>query len=270
MNPATSATVGPLRMRLLLLAASGLLPLVIVLGWGVEHLYAEQRNAAQRSALEISRAMATAVEAELRSVTALLEQMGTSDELERADLRAFHLSSRRNAQQLGWRQVVLADAEGHILFRSNQPFDFFDARVIDSKSLAQVIRTRKPLVSGVVTAPSDKTETFAVRVPVLRGENVVYVLTAVLSPEGVPKVLLRQNIPQGSVASVFDQAGHRMARSRPPHTIPPNASLMKLLAEGGSQGAGITTTAEGDDVYTGYTRLADPPWIVSVGASMAE
>src|SRR5438067_654203 len=150
MSPTPSAHAGPLRMRLLLLAASGLLPLVIVLAWGVDHLAQERRSTAERSSLELSRALATAIEGELRSVGSLLDQMGTSDELERADLRAFHLSTRRTAEQLGWRQVSLADGEGHVLFRSNQPFDKFDAQPIDNASLMEAVRTKRPLVTPVI------------------------------------------------------------------------------------------------------------------------
>jgi signal transduction histidine kinase/ActR/RegA family two-component response regulator len=270
MSPDKRAPVGPLRMRLLLLAASGLLPLVIVLAWGVDHLYREQRNSAQRSALEVSRAMATAVESEVHSISALLHQMGTSDELERADLRAFHLSARRTAQQLGWRQIVLADAEGHILFRSNQPFDRFEAQAIDAESMYEIVAKKKTLVSRVVLAPSDKSETFAVRVPVVRGDHVVYILTAVLSTEVIHKVLVRQNIPQGSIASVFDQTSRRVARSRTPISSQPDHSLVKLIASGDPQGTGITTTSEGEILYTGYTRLPEFGWTVAVGASVAE
>src|SRR5438132_5253578 len=146
MSPTPSAHAGPLRMRLLLLAASGLLPLVIVLAWGIDHLFQERRSAAERSSLELSRALATAIDSELRSIQSLLDQMGTSDELERADLRAFHLTARRNAEQLGWRQVVLTDGDGHVLFRSSQPFDNFERQPIDPDSLAEVVKTRKPLV----------------------------------------------------------------------------------------------------------------------------
>ncbi|HEY8050291.1 MAG TPA: cache and HAMP domain-containing protein, partial [Ramlibacter sp.] len=258
-----------LRMRLLLLAASGLLPLVLVLSWGVDHLFEERREAAQRSALELSRALATAVDAEVHSIEALLEQMGTSDELERADLRSFHLAARRDAEQLGWRQVSLADGDGHLLFRSNQPFDNFDPKVVDAASLKQVTDTKRPLVTRVVESPKDKIETFAVRVPVLRGDQVVYVLTAVLPTEVIAKVLLRQGIPADSVASVFDQSGRRIARSRPSSAQYAAAPLQKLLESGATQGTGITRTVEGDDVYTGFTRLQDLGWAVTVGASIA-
>ena len=187
-------------MRLLLLAASGLLPLIIVLAWGIDHLFEERRSGAEQSALELSRALATAIDSELRSTQSLLDQMGTSDELERADLRAFHLDARRTAEQLGWRQVTLTDGDGHVLFRSNQPFDKFARDPIDPSSLAQVMATRKPLVTNVVLSPADGAPTFAVRTPVLRGDQVVYILTAVLSTEIINNVLTRQGIPADSVA----------------------------------------------------------------------
>jgi signal transduction histidine kinase/ActR/RegA family two-component response regulator len=255
-------------MRLLLLAASGLLPLVIVLAWGIDHLFQERRGAAERSALDLSRALATAIDSELRSVQSLLEQMGTSDELERADLRAFHLSSRRNADQLGWRQVTLADGEGHVLFRSNQPFDNFNAQAVDAESLAEVIAERKPLVSNVVVAPTDGSRTFAVRVPVMRGGQIVYVLTAVLSADVVANTLTRQGVPTDAVASVFDRSGYRLARTRPPVDAQPTPSLKRLLASREEQGTGVTVTSEGEEVYTGFTRLLDSGWTVVVGTSV--
>ena len=255
-------------MRLLLLAASGLLPLLLVLIWGGNHLFAERRNAAQQSSLALSRALATAVGSEVRSIEALLEQMGTSDELERADLRSFHLSARREAEQLGWRQVSLADGDGRILLRSNQPFDHFTPEVIDRGSLEQVIAARRPAVTRVVRSPVDKVETFAVRVPVVRDDRVVYVLTAVLPIDVIGKVLQRQGIPTDSVASVFDQAGRRIGRSRPSSALYANAPLQKMLDSGATQGTGVTRTVEGDFVYTGFTRLPDLGWTVAVGTSV--
>jgi hypothetical protein len=229
-------------MRLLLLAASGLLPLVIVLAWGIDHLVQEQRVAAERSSLELSRALATAIDAEVRSIRSLLEHMGTSDELERADLRAFHLTTRRTAEQLGWRQISLADSEGHILFRSNQPFDTVDPRPVDPESLAEVARLKKPLVTSAMVEPADKTQTFAVRVPIVRGGDVVYILTAVISTDLIGKVLTRQGIPQDALASVIDRLGNRLSRSRPPYSAKPTPSLLQLLESNDLQGTGLTTT----------------------------
>jgi len=269
--PARSrAAAEPLRLRLLLLAASGLVPLLVVLAWGINYLVEDRRMEAERSVLELSRALATAVDAELRSVITLLEHMGTSDELERADLRAFHQSAGRTAEQLGWRQVVLGDADGHVLLRTIVPYGTPNPAPYDPKSLARVVETQAPTVGGVVETPNYPTDTFAIRVPVIRSGKVVYVLSAVLPTDRILAVLTRQSIPPGSVAAVFDQGSRRVARSRRAPSPLPSPSLRELLERGDSEGVGVTSTVEGTESYTGYTRLKGSGWVVAVGSSVAE
>ena len=62
----------PLRRRLFLLAAAGIVPLAAAAGIALLALAAEQKAQAERSGIEITRALATAIDAELhRSVAAL-------------------------------------------------------------------------------------------------------------------------------------------------------------------------------------------------------
>ncbi|MBI2771640.1 MAG: response regulator [Burkholderiales bacterium] len=269
-DPQSSARAKPLRMRLLLLAASGLLPLLIVLAWGLSYLLDDREAIAKRSMVELSRALATAVDAEHKSIAALLEQMSTSDELEQADLRAFHMAAQRAAQQLGWRRVVLTDAEGRVLLRSGDEWGKSSPVPLEPGSIAQVVATRAAYVSRVVETPSQSADAFAVRVPVLRSGKLVYVLSAVLPTDRIVSVLTRQNIPAGSVASVFDQANHRVARSVKVASPFPTPSLQALLDSGAQQGAGRTNTREGIENYTGFTRLKDSGWAVVAGTSVAD
>jgi signal transduction histidine kinase/ActR/RegA family two-component response regulator len=258
----------PLRMRLLLLAASGLVPLVIVLAWGIDHLIDERREDAERTALDLSRAIATTVDAELRSIEALLNHMGTSDELEQADLRGFHMSAERTAQQLGWMHVILSDSEGRALLRTHEPYGTSDPGAMEPESLARAIETQSTAVSRAIRRPNSASTAFAVRVPVMRGGQLVYVLSAYLPTDLIHTVLTRQEIPEGSVASVFDQFGYRVARSRPAASPFPSESLRALINRGDAQGVGITVTHEGIQSYTGYTRLPATGWVVAVGASV--
>ncbi|MEO5670261.1 MAG: ATP-binding protein [Ramlibacter sp.] len=266
----SSSRIRPLRLRLLMLAASGLVPLVIVLAWGLDHLVQERRLQAERSVLELSRALATAVDAELRSIATLLDHMGTSDELERADLRSFHQSARRAAVQLGWREVVLSDGEGRVLLRTTDQFGSTSPVILEPKSLAQVIATKAPAVSHVLETPALSSDAFYLRVPVMRGGKLVYVLAAVLPVDRVSAVLTRQNIPSGSVAAVFDQVSHRVVRSRTVTSPFPTPSMQALLDRGDAQGVGRTVTREGTDSYTGYTRLRGFGWVMAVGTSVEE
>ncbi|HXE49245.1 MAG TPA: ATP-binding protein [Ramlibacter sp.] len=260
----------PLRMRLLLLTASGLLPLVLVLGWGLDHLIAERSASALNSELELSRALATAVDAELRSVMTLLQHMSTSDELEQADLHAFQMNIRRTAEQLGWRYASVADSEGRVLLRTNEPYGTSDPAPGEPHSMVRAVETRTIIVSHVVASPNSDSNSFVVRVPVMRGGQLVYVLSAVLPVDKILAVLTRQNIPSGSVAGVFDHTGRRVARSRPSTSAYASPALEVLLNRGDSQGVGRAATSEGEETYTGYTRLPDSRWVVAVGISVAE
>jgi signal transduction histidine kinase/ActR/RegA family two-component response regulator len=270
MSASTSATASPLRLRLLLLAASGLVPMILLLAWGINHLIEERRAQAEVSALEFSRAIASAVDAELRSVIGLLQQMSTSDELEKADLHSFHLSARRSAEYLQWRNVILNDSTGRVLFRATQPLDAPALSTVDPESLNEVLRTKEPVISRVVDAPSDGTNTFSVRVPVMRGGNLVYVITAVLPTERIAGVLSRQNLPAVSVATVVDPTGRVILRSPAAGIVFVTPSLKALLDRGGAEGSGIITTAEGVRSYAGYTRLRESGWAVAVAFSVAE
>jgi signal transduction histidine kinase/ActR/RegA family two-component response regulator len=258
-------------MRLMLLAASGLLPLVIVLAWGIDHLVDERRAGAERTVLDLSRALATAVDAELRSVVSLLHHISTSDELEQGDLRGFHMSAERTAEQLGWRHAVLSDADGRALLRTHEPFGTSQPAPVEPDSLARVIETHAPVVSRVILPTADPASAaFAVRVPVMRGGQLIYVLTAYLPTDRILSVLTRQDIPRGSVASVYDQANHRVGRSHEASSTSPPPSLRSLIDQGGYQGVGLTTTHEGVESHTGYTRLPGSGWVVTVGTSVEE
>ncbi|HXD42746.1 MAG TPA: ATP-binding protein [Ramlibacter sp.] len=264
------AQAQPLRMRLLLLAGSGLLPLVLVLGWGLNHLIEERSATALTTQLELSRALATAVDAELRSVITLLQHMSTSDELEQADLRAFQMTARLTAEQLGWRYACVSDSEGRVLMRTNEHYGASDPTPREPHSMVRAVETRTIIVSHVVETPDWGSNTFVVRLPVIRGGQVVYVLSAVLPVDKIVAVLKRQNLPHGSVATVVDHTGRRVARSVAFTSVYPSPSLEVLLNRGDSQGVGRSVTLEGVDTYTGYTRLPDSRWVVAAGISVAE
>ena len=267
-DQSSRARAKPLRMRLLLLAASGLLPLLMLLGWGLDYLVEDRRVDSERNVLNLSRALATAVDAELRAVVAVLNQLSTSDEFEGADLRGFHYSARRTAQQMGWMYVALSDSEGRVLLRSSEPYGGASADLVDPLSMRRAIETQVPVVSGAILRPRLPADAIVVRVPVLRGGKLVYVLSAYLPTDLMLSVLIRQNIPSGSVASIFDQFNRGVASSRERASPFPSPSLQALI-DRGAQGAGITTTVEGVTAYAGYTRLPSWGWVMAVGNSVA-
>ncbi len=255
-------------MRLLILAASGLLPLGALVAWGIYHLVEERQAQSEQLVLNMSRALATTVEAELRSTAVQLDQMGISDELERADFRAFHSSAQRTVELTGWREIILSDPDGRALFRTSEPYGTTSPLAREADSMSRVVATLKPVTGPVTTEGAE--EVFRVRVPVMRGGKLVYVLTALLPIQKIGTALTQQTLSGDSVAAVFDQAGYRVARSRSAPSPHASDSLKALLSGGAEQGVGVTTTREGVESFTGYTRLKDSNWVVATALAVDE
>lgn len=260
----------PLRFRLFLLAASGLLPLAIVAGVVLAFLTGERERDAEQASLAVSRAMASAVESELRSTIGVLESLAVADELHPSRMADFHTMARRLSSRLGWRAVVVADAEGRLLLNSARPYGAPAVQAVERDSLQRAIVQRRPVIGPVAEGPQLQGPAFAVRVPVERAGRLVYVLSAVLPAERIREVLLRQKMSATSVAAVFDQNYHRVARV-PQHLAPrPSPSLLALLSRGNAEGVGTTVTLEGARSHTGYVRLPSSGWVVATAISLHE
>jgi signal transduction histidine kinase/CheY-like chemotaxis protein len=128
---------------------------------------------------------------------------------------------------------------------------------------------KEPVIGSVAEGPHRLGPAFAVRVPVLRGNKLAAVLTAVVPAERITSVLHGQQLPVTSVVAVFDQHYNRVARSRAHASARPSPSLQALLNRGQSEGVGPTVTLEGVRSQTGYVRLPRSRWVVATGISQA-
>jgi signal transduction histidine kinase/ActR/RegA family two-component response regulator len=260
---------GTLKSRLFVLAASGLLPLAIMVALALGYLLRERQQTTQQSALALSRALAIATDAELRSTAAVLRAVAENDELQGGRFEAFYHAAARVAHQQGWRGIVLSDATGRALFRTAMPYGHADANPIDPESITQALVLQRPVV-GVV-ARGRGGPAFAVRVPIVVHDRAApYVLSAIITTDQMLDLLKRQAVPSGWVVAVFDQSGRRVARTSPTDTVLPSPSLQALLAQGRAEGVGVTTTVEGVRSHTGYSRLPGSGWVVAVAIPEAE
>ena len=258
----------PIRVFLAHLVVLGLLPVALLGAWAVVSTISAQRDETQRSALELSRALASAVESELDATVQTLAAISRSSTLQAGDMRAFYdVALDEVAAHPQWAAIVMTDASGRLLFNTLLPYGSTDGRIVDPTSLDRVIRSGKPTVGRLLTGRTRSA--FPVRVPVFIDDRLAYVITAAVMPDRMVQVLKRQRQPRGWVISVFDDAHVRVARSLDqPGTVGAAAKpdLQALLERPDVDGVGITHTVEGEEVFTGFTRLAPYDWIVAVGA----
>src|SRR5678816_4493970 len=106
----------PLRRRLFVVVIAAVIPLAIMAAVALWAGYQQQRAQAERSGLDVARAMHTTVSAELRRTISVLQVLASSRAMEPLD-RAFLLERARQtlAAQNNWRAISLADPQGRIL-----------------------------------------------------------------------------------------------------------------------------------------------------------
>ncbi|MEZ5286641.1 MAG: hypothetical protein R2712_17900 [Vicinamibacterales bacterium] len=178
-------TAIPLRRRLLVLTAAGILPLAVVGGFGLYALAQQPPEQTERVGLELARSVANAVDAEFRRSETVLEILGTTPSLDHADFAAFRIQAERAlATQHYWAAVVVLDPSGHPIFdtrhTAGEPLPEF-ARM---DAMRELQHTRAPAV-GTMARHGTGPWHFPVLVPVIRSGAIRFVLAAVVEPDSI-------------------------------------------------------------------------------------
>ncbi|HLL09429.1 MAG TPA: GAF domain-containing protein, partial [Rubrivivax sp.] len=267
-----------LRRQLWLLAAVAILPLAAVCGLVLHTLLQQQLAQTERGALGLSRALATAIDNELRLSISALQVLALNDVMAATDdpglEQAHQLARRVLASRPEWRGLILARPSGEVVFNTAAEFGARMPPVAEPASLAKVVGTGQPAVGTIASGPGGNYGV-AIRVPVLRGGQVRYALTAILRPEAVLGVVSRQRVPEDWIVSVFDSSLQRVARSRDSARLlakPPTETLRALISQMGEQrqAYGRTETVEGHAVYGAVARLDAADWLVALGIPTSE
>jgi signal transduction histidine kinase/CheY-like chemotaxis protein len=257
---------------LFLLTAVGILPLAVLAGVGIYALAEQQRAQAQQAGLELARSVGTAVDAELRSAIAVVETLSTTLTLDHDDLAGFRERALRTLSlEPDWAAIVLSDPAGTTLadtrFAPGVPVPRFDER----ESFERVVRTREPAVGNLARSWKGAW-LFPVRAPVMRGDELRYVVTALVEPEEIRRIVNRQQVPADWVISIVDGNGLRVARSRA-HEENVGGRLSEtvaaIVARGGSGGIGVAYTLEGERIFAPYSRLTPGGWSAVLGIPTA-
>jgi signal transduction histidine kinase/ActR/RegA family two-component response regulator len=257
---------------LVLLTAIGLLPLALLGIWSI-HVASEYRHREQeRAMLDLARALSSAVDAELDSSVAALSTLAQSPPMLAGDIRALYELARFQAKsQPDWLGVFLSDQDGATLFRTNVPFGEPAPGPVDPISLRQTLSLHRPMAGRIVRGAGGRAAV-PVRIPVTDSHGRNYVLSAVVRPDRILRVIERQRAPADSVIAVADAYDNIVARSINQErfvTKHITRALQELMRKNGLEGAGPTHTLEGDAVATAYSSMSRYGWTVIVNTPAA-
>ena len=211
-----------LRFRLILLVVSASVPLLVFAAAMVVLSARNERAVFERGATERTRALITAVDAELKSSINTLEGLATSRLFDRGDLRGFYDEAARVVKsQPGWRTVIVSLPSGESLVNLLRPLGAELAPVVEQRSFNQVLNTLKPAVGDVLFGPLTRTYDFIIRVPVMRDGKIKYVLSAVISAGSINALLSPQKLPANWIGVVLSTTTSGLF----PRTIEPERNL---------------------------------------------
>ncbi len=260
-----------LRRRLIVLVVATLAPLVIFAVSMIVRASDQERRTFERGAIDLARALTTAIESKLRSPITTLEALATSPSLTDDELAVFRERSGRVLKsQREWATITLALPSGKRVMDARYGYPLgaeTGATPHERWSFEEVLRTNRPVIGHLIQEPSSMQYQFPVRVPVVRDGAVKYVLTAVLLPSFLKDVLDDQRLPPDWVGVLLD--GNRRFVAR---TVEPERNLGQLASESlraaldrSSEGWFRGTTLEGRDVYTPFNRSSFSGWTVALG-----
>jgi signal transduction histidine kinase/ActR/RegA family two-component response regulator len=240
-----------------LLVVVSTLPLVLLTGVLLTRLVAEQLAADERRLLQLARAQALILDREFDASVRTLTALAQSDYLQDGDLEAFDRIARRIAPtQPSWHALFVQTPDGRRVIDTSQPPGVAPVGpVAEPASFENVLRTRQPVVGSL--RRGDDMLAFPVRVPVLRGGEVEYVLTAVVLPHALSDAVTRE-LPPGEewARTIVDAGGTVVARTRDAERFVGAPATQAADRQGWELPEVVTRdlAMDGTPVYLAYTR----------------
>lgn len=261
----------PLRLRLPLLVAGTMLPLILFAAGLVYVKHERDREAAFDRVLETVKSSQLVLDTEVQGITLALEVLADSRALQNDDLSGFRNNAATFLRRYPTSTISLADRNGGQVLNTGIPAGQPLPPRANLESIEAVFRTGQPAYSNLFTGSVTKQRIVTVSVPVMRDGQVVYEMGFNPPLEMFQHIIQRQRPSDDWTMSIFDRTGTNLARApNPQQTIGLQASptlLPALLAE--TEGKLPTYSLEDVELLTAFTRSPLTGWTVAAGISVA-
>ena len=244
-----------IRTSLVVLVTACVLPSLSTLAMLVYEEHLQREDAVQRETLLHAKGLMATVDRDLAKIEASLEVLAASGRLTASDLSSFADRLRSTPHSNLLLDYLLVDRDGHELIKAVASADEPAARTEVPPELMHVFDRGEPTISTLYLDPVGHEPRIALSVPVRHNGDIVYTLSAELSPTELSGHFADERLPADWVATLVDSNGTGVARSRTARRLigeKVRPSLLERLASS-SEGTMETTNQEGVPVITSYT-----------------
>ena len=264
-----------IRYDLMGFALALLAPLLILAPVLLRQYASSERAWYAREAQQLALRTAAAVDRELAGVLALAQALATDRAIRRGDFQAFQdrAMDAVRAWAPGWSDalaVILRDREGRQVantrFPWGTPLPSGAGHTLDAK----VIETKRPAIQDLFVGATAQRLIVSLRVPVLVGDEVAYVLSIGIEPRRFADVLHAEPVPPDWVLTVVDGSDRVIARTRNQDRLLGAQAPADFRADAsGDDGAWTGTNLDGVPVLGAFARSRLSPWRTYVGVPLA-
>jgi len=267
-NPRLSKLTLP--VRLALLVAGTMLPLIVFAVGIAVYNYRQDRSDATRRVLENVRSMRLVLDSEVQRMTGGLQVLALTNSLRNDDFQNFRRIALGFVEQYGKGGLVLiSDRKGRLLFSSATEDTASLPRRGHVEIVEKVFATRSPQYSDLFIGAINGRRVITVEVPVFRDGEVIYDL-CFSPPISIFQQLVEKQRPDELwTVSLLDTKGVVFARvPNPSETIGKQASGTLYDAMSRSPEAALSSVSlDGVALSSAFTRSQLTGWTVVAGVA---
>jgi PAS domain S-box-containing protein len=251
------------RVYLLGMVFALLLPMLFFAGLLFWRFYDSEFTRIEQRLSNDARQLAQAVDRDLQSQLVILETLATAGAIGSRDYASLYLSAAK-IRDFANVDVLLRDRSGQQLVNSRVPWGTPLPRD-DAEGDDQVVSTRKPYVSNVITGTVARRPIYFITVPIVENGGVAYFLHLSLELQRLV-ALLDENIDSGQVAGILDSNDLVMARTEGfDERVGKPASKNFVDHLKGAEGIWVGVDSQGYTIRVAYAKSKLSGWVVWVG-----
>ena len=259
-----------LPVRLALLVAGTMLPLIIFMVGILFHNYLQDRQNATARVLQTARSIRLTLDAEIQRMTGGLQVLAMTDMLQNGDFVGFRRIARGFLEQYSKGGVLLvADREGRMLFSSLSA----DAASLPPRNNREIVERvfliRRPQYSNLFVGAVKKTQVVTVEVPVFRDGEVVYDISFAPPLEMFQNILESQRPTGDWTLSLLDGDGVVFGRLPNPQDSFGKRVTSSVVNDMLQKSEAVipTLSLDGEALMSGFVHSPLTGWIVAAGIS---
>jgi hypothetical protein len=257
-----------IRQCLMAFGAALVLPGVVFAALLLWRYASAERGRYEEDALGTAQRIMAAVDRELVGIQSAAQALATSSSLLEGNFAAFQRQAEMTLRSWSpqWPDdyaVVVRNVTGQQVANTRLPWGSTLPKGANLPIDQQVIATKKPVIQDLFTGATAGRPIISIRIPVLKDDNVTYVLSMAVEPRRIAEILLAQNLPASWVATVINRV---VARSRQHEIFVSKPAPDEFLrAARGTDGIWEGHNLEGTEVLGAYARSGVSGWTTFVG-----